>query len=220
MPPHDIEILACRCKDRCATKRCACRKWGGRCKHDCKCSEGVLGLECINPFERRLDEFFGDRPHVRANACFVKVLEKSDRGARRSSYPTVGELETLLMRDKTPFTVGLGDLGMADWFKQLPDFQLGSKERAEHMQSLFRRALGEGQGAEYSEWFYSFCRNGWEEDNMTTHCWACNDCKHWREWHCGVCKQCQYGLSIPCEGCGGRSNMVETYDFETGQPLE
>ncbi len=28
--------------------------------------------------------------------------------------------------------------------------------------------------------------------------------RDWREWHCETCHRCTYGVTLPCEGCGGR----------------
>jgi hypothetical protein len=55
--------------------------------------------------------------------------------------------------------------------------------------------------------FYSFCRDGWMQETHTRHCEICKECNDWLEWHCGTCNKCTYGLSIPCAGCGGVSDM-------------
>lgn len=43
------------------------------------------------------------------------------------------------------------------------------------------------------------------QSHCTDHCCPCGECMDWREWHCKVCNQCTYGVSIPCDGCGGGS---------------
>lgn len=55
------------------------------------------------------------------------------------------------------------------------------------------------------ETFYSFCTKRWEDVTNASHCASCGECNDWREWHCGRCNRCTYGISIPCEGCGGVS---------------
>ncbi|KAI0198320.1 hypothetical protein F4808DRAFT_436606 [Astrocystis sublimbata] len=50
----------------------------------------------------------------------------------------------------------------------------------------------------------------WVDDNSTSHCPVCRECADWREWHCKTCKKCTYGLSLPCQGCGGVSNMYHS----------
>lgn len=53
-------------------------------------------------------------------------------------------------------------------------------------------------------YWYSFC---WEEvvqDSCTWHCTECGTCRDWREWHCPRCNRCTYGVTMPCEYCGGR----------------
>jgi len=57
--------------------------------------------------------------------------------------------------------------------------------------------------------YFSFCRGSgyWVQDNTTSHRGRCGKCKDWREWHCKKCNRCNYGISIPCDGCGGVSDM-------------
>lgn len=56
--------------------------------------------------------------------------------------------------------------------------------------------------------FFSFCRdNQWESSEQTWHCRVCHECQDWREWHCKKCNKCTYGVSLPCEGCGGGTAM-------------
>ena len=53
-------------------------------------------------------------------------------------------------------------------------------------------------------YWYSFCWGEVVQDNCTWHCEKCNTCRDWREWHCETCERCTYGVTLPCEGCGGR----------------
>lgn len=72
-----------------------------------------------------------------------------------------------------------------------------------HIQALLRNGLADEEGMRY----YSFCRGQWERGDCTWHCRDCGECNDWREWHCGKCKKCTYGVSIPCQGCGGVSEL-------------
>ena len=83
-------------------------------------------------------------------------------------------------------------------------------ERAAHIRALFKYGLGtEDDGDAYRRFFYSFCREAWEQNSSTWHCRSCGSCKDWREWHCGRWNECTYGVSIPCEGCGGVSHSYD-----------
>jgi hypothetical protein len=122
------------------------------------------------------------------------------------------------------FSVNEGDLNAEptpdvfkhdDYDKNL--FQLGKdwarpgvteEERSSLLKVLFRAAFGVDPEKGYKEYFYSFCRDSWQQDSCTSHCEICGECNDWREWHCKVCNVCTYGVSLPCEGCGGVS---ETY---------
>jgi hypothetical protein len=69
-----------------------------------------------------------------------------------------------------------------------------------------RELLGDGENDSWGYWF-SLCRDSWERDGNTSHCWTCGECMDWRDWHCGKCNKCTYGVSIPCEKCGGVSEQ-------------
>lgn len=58
-------------------------------------------------------------------------------------------------------------------------------------------------------YWFSFCWNHAVQDSCTWHCEICRQCRDWREWHCPRCNRCTYGQSLPCEGCGGRSELAE-----------
>jgi len=59
------------------------------------------------------------------------------------------------------------------------------------------------------EYRYSFCWKMIIEENHTWHCETCNQCREYREWHCKHCNKCTYGLSLPCEGCGRKSDIAK-----------
>lgn len=56
-----------------------------------------------------------------------------------------------------------------------------------------------------SNYFFSFCRDDVEQEEQTWHCNDCKECHDWRVWRCESCNNCTYGVSLPCEHCGGKS---------------
>lgn len=68
------------------------------------------------------------------------------------------------------------------------------------------------EGLEYTTFYYSFCADAWADDVNINHCLPCGKCVPWRAWHCATkgCNQCWYGVSIPCEKCGGVSDMYHS----------
>lgn len=52
-------------------------------------------------------------------------------------------------------------------------------------------------------YWYSFCLEEVVQDSCTWHCTECRRCRDWREWHCPRCNRCTYGITMPCEHCGG-----------------
>ena len=85
------------------------------------------------------------------------------------------------------------------------------------MQALFRYGLGVDVTCYRDRYFYSFCRGAWEEKSHTWHCQVCHECNDWREWHCGKCKKCTYGISIPCNECGGVSDSWQEMKEDDGE---
>ncbi len=58
-------------------------------------------------------------------------------------------------------------------------------------------------------YWFSFCWNAVAEEDQTWHCDVCRMCRDWREWHCPRCNRCTYGVTLPCDGCGGRHSLFE-----------
>ncbi|KAI0159780.1 hypothetical protein GGR57DRAFT_458667 [Xylariaceae sp. FL1272] len=105
-----------------------------------------------------------------------------------------------------------------------------NNRKIELQQELLRKGLmDEG----WSAFFFSFClgrgatldplwrsiqahasepafQGSWEQGDCTWHCLTCRECNDWREWHCKVCNKCTYGVSLPCRGCKGVSNMYHS----------
>lgn len=85
-----------------------------------------------------------------------------------------------------------------EWKKQWIDASLEKQKK-----ELVHRPLRHGLADEQRMFWYSFCRDAWVQDDCTWHCVDCGECNDWCEWHCVKCRKCTYGVSLPCEGCGG-----------------
>lgn len=69
--------------------------------------------------------------------------------------------------------------------------------------------LNEHTCSQCSEVYYiSFCWKTIVQEDCTWHCEVCKTCRDWREWHCETCNRCSYGISLPCDGCGGYSGYT------------
>ena len=114
---------------------------------------------------------------------------------------------TLSEPDGDAFCHEIGDKDLQRWKEEWLQF-LSSPHRnpskqEDLLQALLRLGLSNAEEGGHREWYYSFCREVWVEDSCTWHCRTCGECQDWREWHCGTCRKCRYGVTIPCEGCGG-----------------
>jgi hypothetical protein len=209
--PADIGTRTCNCKDLCSTRRCICRRWGGQCKHDCKCNGFHAEASCLNIFDLNEDRFFGPalpgKCVPRATPCFTDYLEKAlkmDFGSalhQKNSKVSVEYLETLLLADGNSMDMWDDLEALRETLKTLA---VDSEERKAHLRRIFR----EGLSVEHEScFFFSFCQKDWEYVNDYTHCPTCKKCYSARSsWHCGVCKQCRHnGLDEPCHRCGGTS---------------
>jgi hypothetical protein len=209
--PDDIETRPYNCKDLCSTRRCICRRWGGQCKHDCKCNGSHVEASCLNIFELNEDRFFGPalpgKYVPRATPCFTDYLEKAlkvDLGHalhQKTSKVSVEYLETLLLADGNSMDMWDDLKALHETLKTLA---VDSEERKAHLRRIFR----EGLSVEHEScFFFSFCQKDWEYVHDYTHCATCNKCYSARSsWHCGVCRQCRHnGLDEPCHRCGGTS---------------
>lgn len=162
-----------------------------------------------------LGAIFGEEhSKLRATPCFAQYLDKNhDR-------VDVEDLRCKLMGvrrdDITSAPMGDAfdedcDYKLAEWKQKWVNGIATSDEGAKnaHIKALLRHGLVD----ERSMWYYSFCRGSrgnqgmLVQDSCTWHCRDCGECNDWREWHCGKCKECTYGVSIPCQGCGGVTEM-------------
>jgi hypothetical protein len=87
-----------------------------------------------------------------------------------------------------------------------------SKERRKELVDIlliYGLGIDEDDKSVVDGYFFSFCGGAWVQDTNARHCASCDDCMDWREWHCKKCNKCTYGLSIPCGGCGGVSDMYD-----------
>lgn len=63
------------------------------------------------------------------------------------------------------------------------------------------------------DYWYSFCWDEVVQDSCTWHCTICKTCRDWREWHCERCNRCTYGVTLPCERCGSRNEIMGMLDL-------
>ncbi|KAI0102211.1 hypothetical protein GGR51DRAFT_550657 [Nemania sp. FL0031] len=227
----------CRCRAQLTSCRdCVCSKAGIGCNETCACRD-ACGNRIT---QARMDEFFGKtangEPHA-LHPCFVTQLQKIpdttfDQLTRDSLFFCLKEK---LLEELTEF-----DNDLKDWQEKWDEFEtMSSDPTADHTLlgnrkvELQHTLLGMGLlRARHYQYFFSFCRGGggwggwgysgarrfeqpilngsWVQDNCTWHCPVCRECNDWREWHCRTCNKCTYGVSIPCSGCGGVSNMYHS----------
>ncbi|KAK3699620.1 hypothetical protein LTR37_016356 [Vermiconidia calcicola] len=91
--------------------------------------------------------------------------------------------------------------------------KMSASEKPAHIRKLLMYGLFERKAGGNRSYYYSFCRDNWQSDIL------CKECGDWRDWHCKNCKRCTYGVSIPCEGCGGVSNSYHDHSpEELGSP--
>ncbi|KAK0105293.1 hypothetical protein ONS96_004689 [Cadophora gregata f. sp. sojae] len=203
--------LHCACKKGCSS-RCKCAVNGSGCSDSCTCSA------CVNPLNM-LTAFFG-KARVRASPCFLTWIKKQQKKHQKKHFPPfdvtdeemVASLRCKLMGipEGSPLTKApVGDYFTEFWDPDLSEWkekwiapEVTPEERDLLTKELFVKGL-----SDEGMYMYSFCREYWQDLANTTHCRVCGECNDWREWHCGVCKKCTYGISIPCEGCGGVSDM-------------
>lgn len=151
-------------------------------------------------------------PKLIASPCFrTEIARKSYSIAKLGSIlmgTPEGDMDSMPKGDA--FQDGF-DLYLQEWAAAWKDMSADNKPahiRKLILYGLFNPCEGDGlpETGAWRSYYYSFCRKYWEQDSCTWHCKVCKECNDWREWHCKECKQCTYGISIPCEGCGGVSS--------------
>lgn len=205
-PPSDHETRACKCRDKCDSKRCTCRKWGTQCKRTCPCFREhqpfeLFNRDCKNIFSRRsfwadLDAFFGSGwGAIGASACFTKAVERRFRsGDTPRKEFEFEQLEKLLLHDEAAFERWYI---LERWRRELKGLRKNSDKREVHFWPLFqiglsKRATNIVDGvkrmycgiADDEDFliptaplpFYSFCTSQWENAQLMRHCWACDEC--------------------------------------------
>lgn len=183
----------CSCSAGCK-RGCKCVKAGAGCGPTCKCQ--TSNTSCANKLNTVVIALGMQEKTV--TACFATYLAKSR---------TAIDLNKLAKQIASQ----TGDAEeFDDWLKKWKEDSqdLDADALAEHDKELLRYALFKdaGPGEIGGYWWYSFCREAWEQEDQTWHCRVCKECNDWREWHCEKCKKCTYGVSIPCRGCGGVSS--------------
>ena len=208
---------ACTCTDHCTT-RCACRKLGSGCSTSCQCAGN---WQCKNQLND-LAVLFGVEPDLerplRATPCFTRYLASKNGPDLKTVDIQILRRRMMGLKGRDVNYIPKGEVFHEDGFddrlrawkdRWVAGFQ-NEVEKTAHVRALFKYGLGTADdGDGYRSFFYSFCRGGWEQDSCTWHCRTCGECKDWREWHCGRCNECAYGVSIPCDGCGGVSDSYD-----------
>ncbi|CAD6442920.1 cce0648c-b097-42e2-b6e1-e502cac62b8c [Sclerotinia trifoliorum] len=196
-----LEYFSCSCKGGCANGQCECSKNSFSCGPDCKCTS------CAN-YLNRLALFFGEQ-RLRATNCFASWMKAQGPDLDLDSAYTQEELRSTIMGvdEKKYYDKPEGSIfydGSDEEIQELGKTWLKAKTEAERKpirMALFKKAF-----LEDGVHFFSFCSGAWEESRSTDHCPICDECNDWRDWHCIDCGKCQFGISMPCEGCDGVSN--------------
>ena len=128
---------------------------------------------------------------MRPNACFLTFLRGMKKrnqvvidlasddvvDALRCQIPGVPLGSSLTVAPKEDvFVYDDYDGELYRWGKECTKSNLTPEQRTNLTRELFRAALGFDGG----EWYYSFCRKSWRQDNCTRHCSVCRECMDWR----------------------------------------
>lgn len=187
----------CKCSSGCKGA-CGCKTVGVGCSSACKCQCETPGSvkQCQNPLTvvEKLRERIGVETDQPPHPCFANYATS------KQSDLDFDSLVTELSKEAYDCVC---DEFLETWKEKAAE--LSETDMPAHKNELLERGLFEDAAG--SRWFYSFCRSGWTESHCTWHCPTCKECNDWREWHCKQCDRCTYGISIPCENCGGVSDM-------------
>ncbi|CAF1362301.1 unnamed protein product [Rotaria sordida] len=197
--PNKEKKDKCTCTKECSTCSCSCFKFGSGCNSSCECSSS-----CENMFNY-LEYFFGENTKYSAHPCFAKWLVKKAKNTDDLKTINRGALCQLIIKCSNFDEVCEIEEDFEEWMKQLKI--IDNNQKLAHAQTLFRMLLTDD---DTTGRYYSFCQDYLVQENLKWHCIKCQDCMDWREWHCGVCDICTYGVSLPCEGCRGKSEISAT----------
>lgn len=176
-----------------------CSKWGYRCRPEaCGCHGGP---SCHNPFNKiDLPAIFGPEPVVLTECFIAWVLKQKEV---RPEQVTAGFLFGTAFLEAHELDY-LDCDAYVEWRAKWDAASEQSDEdetRKKLQQEMNRLAYSKN---DEMMMYFSFCRGDvWVQEDCTWHCRICGECNDWREWHCGKCNKCTYGVSLPCEGCGG-----------------
>jgi hypothetical protein len=141
--PDDINTRPCNCKDSCTTRRCTCRRWGGQCKHNCKCNVDT-DFPCENIFYLNEYRFFGlalpGKVVPRATPCFTHYVEKALKIGHgrelneKNGKVSVETLESMLLAKGNDFDMVEN---LTDLPEKLNFLAADSGERKVHLWRLF-----------------------------------------------------------------------------------
>ncbi|CAF1463749.1 unnamed protein product [Rotaria sordida] len=169
--------------------KCTCTKECSTCSCSCfKFGSGCnsscgCSSSCENMFNH-LEYFFGENTKYSAHPCFAKWLVKKAKNTDGLKTINHGALCQLIIKCSNFDEVCEIEEDFEEWMKQLKI--IDNNQKLAHAQTLFRMLLADD---DTTGRYYSFC-----QDYL----------------HCGVCDTCTYGVSLPCEGCRGKSEISAT----------
>ena len=209
---------SCKCTTGCKGS-CRCKNGGVGCNEKCGCSTSSRCMNKLNQLDRIKKELKAE--HLTFKPCFVSYASKKfiNLNVIRKEMQAGGDCWEY-------------DSYLKSW-KETRDKLTDENEKSAHIHKLLLFALfghiSEEDGPHHcSTYEYSFCRGGggalfeddgsrglWTDSINSWHCPVCKECGSWRDWHCRKCKKCTYGVSLPCDGCGG-----VTHDYHRMAPEE
>ncbi|CAF0779286.1 unnamed protein product [Adineta steineri] len=192
--PNKEKKEKCSCTKGCSKRSCSCFQFGSGCNSSCGCSSS-----CENMFNH-LEYFFGEDTKLSAHPCFTKWLIKKAKNTDGLKTINRRALCQLIIECDNYSEVCSIEEDFEEWTQKWK--MIDQDHKLAHMQTLFRMLLSDD---ETTGRYYSFCQDYLVQENLKWHCIKCQECMDWREWHCGICDKCTYGVTLPCEGCGGRS---------------
>lgn len=224
------EIRPCNCKETCTgprrgrAKPC-CSYWGISCTPDCACSASDA---CNNIWDAatkaRLFGSFEGSADPRPTPWSIRwyLTRERSKNRVRLAHPYLADIPNSELDFADLWWIAAKSdtfTDCADFDEKLETFQAivkrqGGEYTDEQKMRLVRFAftndcdlLGDGKDL-YRMYWFSLCGQygRWVQFDCTFHCLVCGECDDWRVWHCKKCRKCRYGVTIPCEKCGGVSS--------------
>lgn len=192
--PHQVEKVtppppACACTNHC-TLRCACRKLGSGCSTSCHCAGNWQCKNQLNDLAVLFGVDSDPETPLRATPCFTGYLASKKGPDLNTIDIEILRRKMMGLKRRVGDDIPKGDVfheeGLDDslraWKDQWVAGFSNESERTAHVRALFKSGLGtEDDGDGRRRFFYSFCREEWEQNSSTWHCRTCGECKDWRE---------------------------------------